>query len=68
MLFANGHNIYSYHKCNNTAQKMKLSIKNFFSKCGFGHIYWKNPQWKTSFFVQCKKVEYNENLYYRTTN
>ena len=21
--------------------------------CGFGHIYWRNPQWKTSFFVQC---------------
>ena len=19
--------------------------------CGFGHIYWRNPQWKTSFFV-----------------
>ena len=19
---------------------------------GFGHIYWRNPQWKTSFFVQ----------------
>ena len=21
--------------------------------CGFGHIYWRNPEWKTSFFVQC---------------
>ena len=21
------------------AQKMKFSIKDFFSKCGFGHIY-----------------------------
>ena len=20
--------------------------------CGFGHIYWRNPQWKISFFVQ----------------
>ena len=20
--------------------------------CGFGHIYWRNPTWKTSFFVQ----------------
>ena len=19
--------------------------------CGFGHIYWRNPKWKTSFFV-----------------
>ena len=22
--------------------------------CGFGHIYWRSPLWKTSFFVQCK--------------
>ena len=21
--------------------------------CGFGHIYWANPLWETSFFVQC---------------
>ena len=21
--------------------------------CGFGHIYWRNCWWKTSFFVQC---------------
>ena len=37
-----------------TAQKMKFVIKDFFSKCeqlGFGHIYWKVPLWKTSFFV-----------------
>ena len=20
--------------------------------CGFGHIYWENPSWKTSFFMQ----------------
>ena len=30
-----------------TAQKMKFSIKDFYSKCdqisGFGHIYWRNP-------------------------
>ena len=33
-----------------TAQRMKYSIKDFFSKCdpiagncGFGHIYWRNP-------------------------
>ena len=24
--------------------------------CGFDHIYWRNPQWKTSFFVHKKKV------------
>ena len=22
--------------------------------CGFGHIYWRNPEWKTSFSVQCE--------------
>ena len=22
--------------------------------CRFGHIYWRNPEWKTSLFVQCK--------------
>ena len=31
-----------------TAQKMKFSIKDFFSKCDqvslFGHIYWRNPE------------------------
>ena len=38
---------------------MKFSIKDFFSNrdqitgnCGFGHIYWRNPWWKTSFFAQ----------------
>ena len=44
----------------NTAQKMKFSLsissvnvtKSAVS-CGFSHIYWRNPQWKTSFFVQC---------------
>ena len=24
---------------------------------GFGHIYWKSPQWKTPFFVQCCLVQ-----------
>ena len=38
---------------------MKFFMKDFFSKCAksavsceFGHIYWRNPLWKTSFFVQ----------------
>ena len=45
----------SLRELNDTAQKMKFSIKDFFSKsavsCRFGHIYWRNPQWKTSFFL-----------------
>ena len=39
-----------------TAEKLKFSIKGFFSKrdqsavsCGFGHIYWKNRWWKVNF-------------------
>ena len=49
----------------NVAQKMKFSIKDFIRKydqihidCGFGHIYWRNPSWKTSFFVHCDKCAY----------
>ena len=37
-----------------TAQKMKFSIKDFFSKCdqirSFCHIYWRNPQRKNFIF------------------
>ena len=43
------------------AQKMNFSIKEEISvnvtkstgNCGFGHIFWRYPEWKTSFFVQC---------------
>ena len=27
--------------------------------CGFGHIYWRNPLWKTLFFVQLKGSAYS---------
>ena len=40
-----------------TAQKMKFSPVNVTKSAvsgGFGHIYWRNPYWKTSFFVHCK--------------
>ena len=46
---------------NSTTQKMKFSITDLFSKCdqircffGFGHIYWRNPYWKTSFCCAVK--------------
>ena len=40
---------------NHIAQKIEFSIKDFFSKCDqVGHIYWRNSQCKTSFFVQCQ--------------
>ena len=24
--------------------------------CGFGNIYWRNPEWKTLFFLHCRKL------------
>ena len=46
-----------------TAQKMKFPIKDFFMKCdqlavsrGSDHNYWRNHYWKTSFFVQFRKL------------
>ena len=30
-----------------------LNVTKFAVSYGFGHIYWGNPYWKTSFFVQC---------------
>ena len=30
-----------------------VNMTTFAGNCGFGHIYWRNPYWKTSFFVQC---------------
>ena len=34
-----------------TTQKMKFSIRDFF-------IYWRNPYWKTSSFVQCQLYKF----------
>ena len=43
---------------------MKFSIKDFFSKydqiCSFLQIYWRNPKWKTSFFVQGNLADIKE--------
>ena len=30
--------------------------------CGFGHIYWRNNQWKNSFFVQCQSATEEANF------
>ena len=30
-----------------------VNVTKSAGNCGFGHIYWRNPQWKTSFFMQC---------------
>ena len=35
-------------------KKKNFSIKDFLSKGDqIGHVYWRNPEWKTSVFVQC---------------
>ena len=31
-----------------------VNVTKFAGNCGFGHIYWKNPSWKTLFFEQCE--------------
>ena len=51
-----------FHFCISLHKKMKLSIKDLFSKYDQisrklkkswrNQIYWRNPQWKTSFYVQ----------------
>ena len=32
-----------------------VNVTKSAENCGFGHIYWTNPQWKTSFFGQWQK-------------
>ena len=46
-----------------TAQKMNFPIKDFVSNCDqicslLQIWYWRNPSWRTSFFVQCFRVCY----------
>ena len=31
-----------------------VNVTKSAGNCAFGHIYWRNPQWKTSFFMQWK--------------
>ena len=32
-----------------------VNMTKYAGNCGFGHIYWRNPSWKTSFFAQWRK-------------
>ena len=38
-----------------------VNVTKSAGKCGFGHIYWGNPYWKTSFFAQCNLEEHRAN-------
>ena len=31
-----------------------VNVTKSAGNCGFGHIYWRIPQWKTSFLVHCE--------------
>ena len=56
------------HKSSTLHKKTKFFIKDFFKNviksagnCGFGHIYWRNPEWKTSFFLCKASTKFNKN-------
>ena len=40
-------------------KKWSFTLKVY---CGFGHIYWRNPKWKTSFSVQCFLWKLRKNM------
>ena len=63
LIFVNG---LSQNTANFTAQKMKFSIRfssvnviQSAGNCRFGHIYWRNPWWQTSFFLHAVGGFYN---------
>ena len=33
-----------------------VNVTKSAGNCGFVYIYWTNPQWKNSFFVQCNNI------------
>ena len=45
---------FSLHKKWSFALRISsVNVPKSARNCGFGHIYWRNPYCKTSFFVQC---------------
>ena len=45
---------FRYNKKEYNITGIKNSSKEFIkNSLKFGHIYWRNPEWKTSFFAQC---------------
>ena len=50
---------FSQHKKWSFPLRISLvNVTKSVGNCWFGHIYWRNPQWKTSFFVQCSLFYY----------
>ena len=61
-------------KYRHTAQKWSLSLRVSSANinkpavsCGFGHIYWRNPQWKTSYFIQWYRNMWGEKHHFPPT-
>ena len=44
---------YTYKKWSFPLRISSVNVTKSPGSCGFGHIYWRNPYWKTSFFIQC---------------
>ena len=44
-------------KCIFPLRISSVNVTKSAGKCGFSHIYWRNIEWKTSFFVQCETIE-----------
>ena len=47
---------------------MKVSIKDFFNKCGFGHIFSRNPECKTSYFSAVNYITILKNILLTSAN
>ena len=44
-----------HKKWSSSRRISSVNVTKFAGNCGFGHMYWWNPQWTTSFFAQCKR-------------
>ena len=42
------------YPCNIRVRISSVNVAKSAGNCRFGHIHWRNPYWKTWFFVQCK--------------
>ena len=46
-----------YKKWSFPLRIFSVNVTKSAGNCGFGHIYWRNPPWKTSFCVQCSCLD-----------
>ena len=54
LLLSNSFYITLHKKWSFPLRISSVNVTKSAGNCGFGHIYWRNPYWKTSFFfVQC---------------